>query len=251
MIQNVDDVVKFLQSNELKYWKVKAKDGDNSLIFESDETRGFADNEKCFRDVMDICPGSRFILVANDKKTNTRGSFSYEFKNIPTNPSVTGALTSPTVQGIGPEEVQKRIDDAITGFKTTLKLEQLQDENKELKQDIKDLQTPLNNVIRQLNPYISTILSSIVSKIIPNAPAIQLAGIEYEQEQTRADETDQETDQPETSTIETPEQQRLIVALEKWSKADPDFITLIESVAELAATNDPIYTIAKNMLLKK
>src|ERR1035437_4199340 len=100
MIQNVDDVVKFLQSNELKYWKVKAKDGDNSLIFESDETRGFADNEKCFRDVMDICPGSRFILVANDKKTNTRGSYSYEFKNNTTNPAAVNGTITPAVQGI-------------------------------------------------------------------------------------------------------------------------------------------------------
>jgi hypothetical protein len=47
------------------------------------------------------------------------------------------------------------------------------------------------------------------------------------------------------------DQQRLEIALTKWQQADPDFISLIEAVAEMAASGDQMYGTAKFMLVKK
>ena len=66
---------------------------------------------------------------------------------------------------------------------------------------------------------------------------------DYEQNEVRETiNTERETDNP--------DQERLMKALEKWAAADAEFIDLIEAVAELAATKDPMYNMAKNMLKK-
>ena len=249
MIANVNDVVKFLGFNNLEYWRVKVKDTDNAYVFESDETKTFADNVNNFHRVMDLCTGSRFFLVAAPKKGVSRGNFSEEFKNTPDSvPGIPTVPGLPQIQGVPADEVERRIADAISGLKREQRMEALEAENKELKQDIKDMQTPINRVITKIEPYIGTLLSTVVSKLIPSAPAIQMAGIERTEEfETQNDESETINAERET---ENPDQERLMKALEMWAAADPEFIDLIEAVATMAATKDPMYNMAKNMLKK-
>ena len=254
MIANVNDVVEFLKLNSLEYWRVKSKDTDNAYIFEADENKVFADNVSTFRRVMDVCSGSRFFLQAAPKKGVSRGNFADEFKNISETPGVKEVPGLPQIQGVPQDEVDRRINDAINGLKTSMRMEALEAENKELKQDIKDLQTPINRVITKIEPYIGNLLATVVSKIIPSAPAIQMAGIEHveDSEQNTEHETqnaEHETQNTEHET-ENPDQERLMKALEMWAAADPEFIDLIEAVANMAATKDPMYNMAKNMLKK-
>ena len=251
MIQNVENVVKWLEVNNLEYWKVTLKDADNSNVFESDEA-AFAANIKRFRDVMELCTGSRFYVKASEKKGINRGNFYEEFRNMPETPGLPQVNGLPQVQGVPVDEVERRISAAIEGLKKEQRMEALEAENKELKQDIKDMQTPINRMITKVEPYIGTILSSVISKFIPQAPQIQLAGIEQvETEHVPSDESET----VETQHIVSPEKNneietRLMAALEKWSAADPDFLSLIEAVAEMAHTKDPMYNMAKNMLKK-
>ena len=247
MIANVNDVVKFLELNNLEYWRVKSKDTDNAYVFEADESKTFGDNINNFHQVMSVCTGSKFFLQAAPKKGASRGNFADEFKNVPEIPGLKEVPGVPQIQGIPQDEVDRRIAAAIEGLKTQQRMETLEAENKELKQDIKDMQTPINRVITKLEPYIGTLIATVVGKMIPSAPAIEMAGIEhvqdYEQNEVRETiNTERETDNP--------DQERLMKALEKWAAADAEFIDLIEAVAELAATKDPMYNMAKNMLKK-
>jgi len=248
MIQNVDDAVKFLEFNNLEYWRVKVKDSDNAYIFESDETKTFSDNVSNFRRVMDICTGSRFFLQAAPKKGVARGNFYEEFKNISGNSTILEKSDTPQVQGVPLDEVERRISAAIEGLKTQQRLESLELENKELKQDIKDMQTPINRMITKVEPYIGTILAQIVKKVIPSAPAIQMAGIVDESQNNDQDADFTQSEQENNQNSSSDNEIRLVNALQKWEQADPDFIDLIEVVANLASTQDPRYTWAKNML---
>ena len=245
MIANIENVITWLQKNKLEYWQVLLKDADNSKVFESDES-GFDANAKRFRDVMELSTGSRFFIKASEKKGVNRGNFCEEFKNISdTIPSVQG-LSQTQVVGIPEDQVQQKIDNAIAGFKTTLKIEALEAENKELKQTVKDHDNMTNRILTKIEPYIGTFISSVASKILPSSTPIAVAGLEY---QAHEDVEDSEVKAADTNKIEA-DQQRLMIALEKWSKADPDFISLIEAVATLAETKDPMYNMAKGMLLK-
>jgi hypothetical protein len=100
----------------------------------------------------------------------------------------------------------------------------------------------INRVIKQAEPFIGTMVGHLVNKFIPQAPQLGIAGI---------DDIDQVDNETETQTAE-PEMQnqqtRLQNALERWSKADPDFIDIIETVSNMAATGNPMYQTAKGLL---
>lgn len=251
MISNVDNVVAWLKINSLDYWKVQLKDADNSLVFESDES-DFASNAKRFRETMELSTGSRYYIKGSSKKGINRGNFYEEFKNNPEGASMNGiSQQQPQLMGIQPDEVERRVASAIAGLKNEMKMEQLENENKELRKEIVSINTPLNRVITKVEPYIGTLLGSFINKIIPNAPAIQMAGLEhntdFEPIEDEQENTEHETLNPEQPTSD---QTRLMVALEKWQKADPDFLSLIEAVAEMAASGDAMYGMAKSMLKK-
>lgn len=240
MIRNIDDTIKFLQLNKIEYWKVQLKDADNSLIFEADEST-FADNEQRFRDVMELCTGSRFIIKGSEKKGINRGNFLEEFKNVPEVPGIPKVEGLPQVQGVPVDEVERRISAAIDGLKREQKMEALENENKELKQTVREFDSMQNRILGKLEPYIGTIIQSVAGKIFPQQPSVQLAGVEYEK-----DENDTEDENPEhESSNPKPQIQngehRLTVALEKWQKADPDnFIRLIEFIADFASSDKKI-----------
>ena len=245
MIANVDNVIKWLEINNLDYWQVQLKDADNSNVFESDEA-GFAANAKRFRDVMELCSGSRFFIKASQKKGINRGKFYEEFKNVPETPQVNGIPQLPQVGGITEDEVDRRVNAAISGLKMNMKMEALEAENKELKNLCKDHDNMTTRVLSKIEPYIGTLISGAVAKFMPASAPISMAGIERveccdENEDPETRSTERETDV---------DQQRLEIALTKWQQADPDFISLIEAVSDLAATKDPMYAIAKGMLKK-
>jgi hypothetical protein len=242
MIANVDNVIIWLQKNKLEYWQVLLKDADNSKVFESDES-GFDSNAKRFRDVMELSAGSRFFIKASEKKGVNRGNFCEEFKNISESSPMKENQT-PVITGVPQDEVKRQIDAAIDGFKTTLRIEALEAENKELKQTVREHDNMTTRVLGKIEPYIGTLISSVASKFLPQTTQIAMAGID------RIDDENTESTEVITSEIGNNDQERLITALGKWEKADPDFLSLIEAVATMAANNDPMYTVAKNMLKK-
>jgi len=258
MIANVDNVIKWLEINKLDYWQVQLKDADNSNVFESDDA-GFASNAKRFRDVMELCAGSRFFIKASEKKGINRGKFYEEFKNVADQHQSTQSQQSPLIAGVPQDEVQKQIETAIAGFKNTLKMEALEAENKELKQAVRDHDNMTTRVLGKIEPYLGTLISTVASKFLPQTAPVSLAGIERIEtdEEPETTNTEPETQNAEHGTqnaereTQNTEQKRLILALEKWEKADPDFLSLIEAVATLADTKDPMYTMAKNMLKNK
>jgi len=239
MIANVENVIKWLEANNLDYWKVQLKDAENSNVFESDET-DFASNVKRFREVMELSTGSRFFIRAKSKKGVNRGNFYEEFRNLETSSPAVSGTQQPIQTGLTETQVQEKINEALRNERNAIKMERLEAENNELKKDIKDLQTPMNRMLTKVEPYIGTIIASVAGKIFPQSAPIAMAGIERIDDEQSSGVEDAENMENDA--------ERLQAALTKWRNADPDFISLIEAVAELAASGDATYTMAKNML---
>src|ERR1035437_1713314 len=177
MIANVDKVVDWLRANKIEHWQVLLKEADNSKVFESDDS-GFDSNVKRFRDVMDLSSGSRFFLKAFEKKGINRGNFCEEFKNISDSNLTASVGSTPIVQGISQDEVDRKVEAALNGFKTTLRMEALEAENKELKNLCKEHDNMTTRVLGKIEPYIGTLISGAISKFMPASAPIAMAGIE-------------------------------------------------------------------------
>ena len=248
MIADVESVIKWLEVNGLEHFSVKVKEGDNALVFESDESLTVSDNFSKFRKVMDLSTGNRFFLKASTKKGVNRGNYCEEFKNITGSPSAIGSSLPMQNIGASPEEVDRKVNEAVEKMLDKLEMKRIKEENVELQKMIRENDTVKTNFYAKLTPFIGQIAASVIGKIIPQAPALGIAGIESN---NVSFETIEDEIQPETETQSTNENaDRLCFALESWSNADPDFIILIEAVANLASTKDPLYAMAKNMLIK-
>ena len=241
MIGNVENVIKWLQVNDLNYWRVKVKEGDNATVFETTEGKTFDDNVSNFRRVMDLSQGNRYFITANSLKAQSKGNYFEEFKNLETQTSAIGSNQQSQMSiGVAPEEVDRRVSDAVERAMDKLEMKRIKEENAELQKIVREADNTMSRIMKKVEPYIGTVVGSLVGKFIPQAPQLGIAGIdEVEQEH------ETQNAKPETG---NDQQTRLQNALERWSKADPDFIDIIETVANMAATGNPMYQTAKGLL---
>ncbi len=245
MISNVDDVIKWLELTGCKYFVVQLKDGDNSRVFEADESRSFEDNIAVFRRIMDVSRANRYIIKASESKISKRGNYLEEFKNTSeTLPSIQGTQ-QPTVQGYSKEDVQAEITKALKDYKTEQELEALRAENRELSKEVNRRQTVGEQFLERALPYVGQIMPALIGKFIPQAGHVALQGIVKEDVQDEAETTDIETE------LTDDEADRVEAAVLKWAAADPDFLQYIEGFADFAASGKKVmgmdYTQVKAM----
>jgi len=260
MIQNVEDVIKFLKVNKLDYWTVQVKEGDNGYVFKADEGLSFDDNVKNFRQTMELSTGSRFFLKANGGKVN-KGNFYEEFKNVSGTPSVNGLPNTNTVRGFTEEEVDRKITEALEKERIRREMEAVKQENEELKQQINAINTPVNRVIAKIGDYLPQIMGFIGERIFPPRTPMQIAGMDYNlnfeprvqtmhassNEHASSQEPDQEhkqddihRDEPQFSNLAEDAENRLVNAINLWAKADPEFLEVIEFIANFAASGNKV-----------
>ena len=248
MLTNVEDVIRWLELNELEWWTVSLTKDDNSKIFDSLDDETLEKRKQRFRDTMRLNISNRLVIKAKANKSAGRGMFQEEFQNnqgsnLPATQSAVGAIT-----GITPDEVEKRIQDALAKDRQERELKELKEENQQLQKALKEVDTAGTRFMQKLEPYIGMIASSFVNKILPAQPAVTMGMVEH----IPADEIieDNENDTEMNDQEPTQEATRIERALIKWSQADPDYIDLLEAIADLAERKDPTYNLAKNFIKK-
>lgn len=247
MIANIENVIEWLRLNKLTYWVVQLKDTDNSRVFESTDVSSFEDNIATFRRVMDVSSGSRFIIKAADSKDSKRGKFLEEFRNIPDGVPAVGS--SPQLSGMyGTTDIDAIVNKRIEEYEQKQELARLRAERDEYKREAERRQSVGEQFMERSLPYIGTLGQFLLQKFIPASPApatVAMAGFEEQTQQQTQNNTEME------EIIFTDEQtDRIEAALQKLAKADKDCIAIIEKIAEMAASKDPMFAMAKGMLIK-
>ncbi|MDX9696028.1 MAG: hypothetical protein RBT49_09575 [Bacteroidales bacterium] len=241
-------MIRWLELQELEYWSVSlTKDEGNTKVFDWIENETLEARKQRFRDTMRISQGGRYYIKAKRNKTDGRGIFLEEFSNLTNNlPASQSAIG--TVTGITPDEVEKRIQDALSKDRQERELKELKEENQQLQKALKEVDTAGTRFMQKLEPYIGMIASSFVNKIIPAQPAVTMGMVEHIPADEMIEDNENDTEMNEQE--QTQEATRIETALIKWAQADPDYINLLEAIAELAASKDNMYTMAKGFIKK-
>lgn len=255
MIDNVTKVIDWLNINELDYFVVQLKDTDNSRVFESEESLSREDNIAKLRKVMDISKGSRFVIRAAYKKNDKRGLFYEEFRNIEAETPAAIGATPYTAQARTDEDIDKLVDKRIAEIRMKEEYDQLKRERDEYRREAERKLTIGETFMERATPYIGTLAEMAVpmlGKFLSNMFAggvattpVAMAGIETTTNNNKLNTEDMEINFTDEQT------ERIEIALQKLAKADNDVIEIIEKIAEMAANKDPMFAMAKNMLLKK
>jgi len=233
MIQNVEDVIKWLDFNQNEWFTVSTTNDDNKKVFDSIEDETYEARKRRFREVMQLCTGGRFVIKAKSNKTAGRGMFTEEFANNTASgsaPAVAGV--QPVVSGITADEVKRQIEDAIDRDRQARELADLKAQLKEAKAELKESDSAVSRILLRAEP----IIGMIMNKMIPGTAQMGIAGTDrtipvdgiVEQQH---EVTDEEIDEMST---------RIELAIAKWGGADPQFLEVLEFIADFASNGSTI-----------
>jgi hypothetical protein len=252
MIQNVEDVIKWLDLNQNEWFTVSTTNDDNKKVFDSLEDETYESRKRRFRDTMQLCTGGRFVIKAKSNKTAGRGGFTEEFANITIGgsaPAVAGV--TPVVSGITTDELERRITDALDRDRKARRLEELEAQLKEARAELKESDSAVNRILLRAEP----IIGMIMNKMIPGTAQMGIAGTTQTIPVDGIVEQQNEVSEEEIDEMST----RIELAITKWGTADPDFIQVLEFIADFAAGGKEInagfmtltYPTVKGMMLKQ
>lgn len=254
MIDNVTKVIDWLNINELDYFVVQLKDTDNSRVFEAEESLSREDNIAKFRKVMDISKGSRFVIRAAYKKNDKRGLFYEEFRNLDAEPTAAIGAMPHVAQAHTEADIDKLVDKRIAEIRMQEEFETMKRERDEFRREAERKLSISETFMERATPYIGTLAEMAVpmlGKFLSNMFAggntqIAMSGIE-----TITTTTNNQNSEDMEINFTDEQTERIEIALQKLAAADNDVIEIIEKIAEMAANKDPMFAMAKNMLLKK
>lgn len=233
-MNSIEDILRWLEINGLEFFKVSKSRGDkNDKVYETSSEDNPAERIRKFRDAMKFAPSGYFYITARRSQTATTGLFENEFMN--------GQAASPAVGGVAPavsgdfvpkSEISGMVQAEMEKYKQEIRMKELEEENRELKQQVNSAMTGIGNALNKIMPVIA-------DRIFPQRPAVQVAGIERSEQPTQQNEIDEIID---TEVVEATneENERIQNALMKWSEADADFIQVLEFIADFAATGKTI-----------
>jgi hypothetical protein len=173
-----------LELNKCQFWQVRnAPDKDGFIFKSSDKDESFEERKRRFIDTVKLVTGSneRYFLEAWETSGQTKNwcrtwiVFNTSDPSGTVNNSIAGA---PMVSGYSPDDVEKKIAEAVERYALKDKVTRLEAELKDIKEEndaiTSEQDNIRNSVLKQIYPYVGTLLQSI----IPNNPAVNVAGIE-------------------------------------------------------------------------
>jgi hypothetical protein len=227
-LSNIEPILRTMREYGWKHYRIQDLEGKN-LFFQDFEDITL--DEAVGRFERDISCVSGPVRVAISDKSqagkgrggNVRNQVEYTIHVTPTytQPNI-GSIASPVTAGIDPMDIEKRISAAVEDVKKDFKIQQLQEQIKEL---------------RQGDPMENQLIGMLTNLFAPKAGApLTMAVSGYT---------------PEVATAEPSEQEvmaRIGAAVQKIADNDPNYLENLEALANLAENNKPVYNMAVQQL---
>lgn len=191
----------------------------------------------------------KFTLVipkAGTSKSN-RGDFIIAVE--PQSENAVSGFTAPyqqaQVQGISEDEVNKKIQEALNQYKTEERLKALEEENRELKKELKSFDE--NDPVRKIAGILMPMAPQIINRMFP---AAAVAGFPEQQPApaTAALNNEQAAAEQSEIILSDDENARLSHVIDVFSKIDPDWLTTLEKMADKLQSNPSLLPMFKSML---
>jgi len=245
MIIGVDNIIDFLRLNNCTRFQLRTAPDKDAFIFKPQPDETFEGAIQRFRDTMKIYAGEKFYLEGWEKDGQTKNWFRTWCKadNAPASavPTVAG-FQQP--QGISTEELDRRINEAVTKTQMQFRLESLERENNDLKKEHKEYQQEKSSLqtqfLQRATPYVGAVLGKMF-------PSVAVAGLE--DGAIPAQETEQKDYAIDADLPDSVDEDRLSAVLGRLFAVEPDLLLILEALANKAEQNPSQYQMYKPMIL--
>ena len=244
MITGKNKILDFVSLNNSPYWQVRRGEGSAPIMEYNPAPPILAsidESKTRLQTLLNMLDNGTYFIEAWESAGQKKGWFKDSFQINENgygsfNPSQISGVQVPSIT---PEDIEKRISEALERDREKRRFEALEAENKDLLKRVKEINEANDafwlRVMKRAEPYIEPIMNGL--GILPQTPAPATAAISgihgNENKQQMANEINDRAER----------------ALERWFEKDQDCITLMEKIVELAETKPEIYTKAKGLLM--
>lgn len=163
MIRGKDNVMEWVKSTPgIKQVQVRTVPGADAFLFQSDE----GENKKTIEDRLSrtldyLEPGKYYIEMSDG---NSRRNWYREFFILEGEPTASPAFSGIPANAVTSEEMDRRIAAALEAQKKDFKIAELEAKVSEYEEELEERQTPLQEAIGRVTPYLPAILDRLFPK---------------------------------------------------------------------------------------
>ena len=227
MIRGKDNVMEWVKSTPgIKQVQVRTAPGADAFLFQSDE----GENKKTIEDRLSrtldyLEPGKYYIEMSDG---NSRRNWYREFFILEGDAASVPTLSGPSMSGVSPEEVDRRIAAALDAQKKEFRIAELEAKVAEYEDELEERQTPIQEAIGRVTPYLPAILERFFPK---TGMQVGMAG----------------TSQPirVNTQSNSDENSRILRISERLAAIEPNYLDLLEKLCDKLEENPALLGMIK------
>lgn len=240
-IVGIERIIQYVKERGAPYWVIY--DSDRAATSSGAGRKAIADNlrhegetlenglrrlREFLSDYQDAGVGLVAFLWCKEKANASSGGYYTWIKITATNGMPPNPISGfPQIGAITPDDIEKRIQDALMKYQTEMRLKALEEENRELKR-LAELETPVDRVIGRIEPYLDPLLKGIFTPAVPS----QISG--HQRNNNNADAGSAE--------------KIVLESLKVLADGDDEIHLKLQKLAELKKTNPTMYQMAIGQL---
>lgn len=163
MIRGKENIMEWVRSTPgIKQVQVRTAPGADAFQFQSDE----GENKKAIEDrlsrTLDFLEPGKYYIEMSDG--NSRRNWYREFFILEGEPTASPAFSGIPANAVTSEEMDRRIAAALESQKKDFKIAELEAKVSEYEEELEERQTPLQEAIGRVTPYLPAILDRLFPK---------------------------------------------------------------------------------------
>lgn len=252
MIVGLDKLIQIVQDNKIKNFEVRTSVSDsNSTQLRTNDQMAPDEKINLLRTVMENNYGTFHLIGYETAEKTLKGRYDITFNirqdqegGMLSGQRAISGMTGAPDGYITQSEVAKMLENAELKFQVS----GLKTEMESLRKEKKELETPINEFMRNLAPIAGAIAQNFMKQnAVPSA-----IGELSSEVNTGADMNDSGVIEENLSSNEEEELNSMLnEALSRWHAVDSDCFVLIQKIANLAENDPSTYNMAKTMLMSK
>lgn len=229
MIRGKENIMEWVRSTPgIKQVQVRTAPGADAFQFQSDE----GENKKAIEDrlsrTLDFLEPGKYYIEMSDG--NSRRNWYREFFILEGDAASVSTLSGPSMSGVSPEEVDRRIAAALDAQKKEFRIAELEAKVAEYEDELEERQTPLQEAIGRVTPY----LPAILDRLFPKAGMqVGVAGTSHP---IRVNTAESNTD----------DRSRILRIAERLAAIEPNYLDLLEKLCDKLEENPGLLTMIKS-----
>lgn len=227
MIRGKDNVMEWVKSTPgIKQVQVRTAPGADAFQFQSEE----GENKKTIEDRLSrtldyLEPGKYYIEMSDG---NSRRNWYREYFILEGDVNSSPSCSGPIINGLSPEDVDRRIAAALDAQKKDFRIAELEAKVAEYEEELEERQTPFQEAIGRISPYIPAILDRFIPR---SGMQVGMAG----------------TSQPirVNSQPNSDENSRILRIAERLAAIEPNYLDLLEKLCDKLEENPALLGMIK------